>query len=109
MSTRQFAVQKISHMIFHSNFLFHFTVKDVYKDEKKYYEDLLAHSRSNLMLFPYHLADVIVKGLRITPFQYYISIIESMMDNDKSYDSIPNFTAIDCMSDNFYTFLLFIE
>lgn len=71
-------------------------VKYVFKDEKKYYEELLNHSRSNLMLYPYHLADVMVKGLRVTPFQYYISIIESMMDNDKSYDSIPNFTAIDC-------------
>lgn len=48
------------------------------------------------MLYPYHLADKIGKGLRITPFQYYVTIIESMIDNDKSYDSIPNFTAIDC-------------
>ena len=27
------------------------------------------YSRRNLMLFPYHLSDVVVKGLRITPFQ----------------------------------------
>lgn len=73
-----------------------FLVRFVYKDEKKYYEELLTYSKNNLMLYPYHLADVIVKGLRVTPFQYYLSIIETVMDSDKSYDSIPNFTAIDC-------------
>ncbi len=75
---------------------FFFIVRVVYKNEKKYYEELLAHSKNNFMLYPYHLADVIVKGLRVTPFQYYVAIIESMIENDKSYDSIPNFTAIDC-------------
>lgn len=48
------------------------------------------------MLYPYHLSDVIVKGLRITPFQFYISTIIHVMESDKSYDSIPNFTAVDC-------------
>lgn len=49
------------------------------------------------MLYPYHLSDVIVKGLRITPFQFYISQIIHVMESDKSYDSIPNFTAVDCI------------
>ena len=49
-------------------------------------------------LFPYHLSDVIVKGLRITPFSYYCSIMESIMANERSYDSLPNFTAADCES-----------
>ena len=49
------------------------------------------------MLFPYHLSDVVVKGLRITPFQYYIMILELIMSQEKSYDSLPNFTAVDCL------------
>ena len=49
-------------------------------------------------LFPYHLSDVIVKGLRITPFSYYCSIMENIMSNERSYDSLPNFTAADCES-----------
>ena len=63
------------------------------------------------MLFPYHLSDVVVKGLRITPFQvcsalhctdhvplqYYIMVLESIMQQEKSYDSLPNFTAVDCL------------
>lgn len=72
-------------------------VKSVIKNEQSYYEELMAYSRENLMLYPYHLSDVIVKGLRITPFQFYISTIIHVMESDKSYDSIPNFTAVDCM------------
>jgi len=70
-------------------------IKHIKKDEKKYYEELLEYSRKNLMLFPYHLSDVIVKGLRITPFQYYIGILENIMAMEKSYDCLPNFTAAD--------------
>lgn len=46
------------------------------KDERKYYEELLKYSRDHLMLYPYHLSDIMVKGLRITPFSYYIGIME---------------------------------
>jgi hypothetical protein len=71
-------------------------VRFVRKDERRYYEDLLAYSKENLMLYPYHLSDVVVKGLRVTPFQYYISMMENIMEQEKSYDSLPNFTAADC-------------
>ena len=36
-------------------------VKQIKKDEKRYYEELVDYSRRNLMLFPYHLSDVVVK------------------------------------------------
>ena len=48
------------------------------------------------MMYPYHLSDVVVKGLRVTPFQYYISVLTEIMTAEKSYDSLPNFTAADC-------------
>ena len=72
-------------------------IKQIKKDEKRYYEELVDYSRRNLMLFPYHLSDVVVKGLRITPFQYYIMVLENIMSQEKSYDSLPNFTAVDCL------------
>eukprot|EP00092_Neocalanus_flemingeri_P039558 GFUD01043074.1.p1 GENE.GFUD01043074.1~~GFUD01043074.1.p1 ORF type:complete len:840 (+),score=271.04 GFUD01043074.1:108-2627(+) len=72
-------------------------VRHVKKDEKRYYEELVDYSRRNLMLFPYHLSDVVVKGLRITPFQYYIMVLEIIMGQEKSYDSLPNFSAVDCL------------
>lgn len=46
------------------------------KDERKYYEELLKYSREHLMLYPYHLSDIMVKGLRVTPFSYYVGIME---------------------------------
>ncbi|XP_023401742.2 protein FAM91A1 isoform X2 [Loxodonta africana] len=72
-------------------------VKHVKKDERKYYEELLKYSRDHLMLYPYHLSDIMVKGLRITPFSYYAGIMEDIMNSEKSYDSLPNFTAADCL------------
>ncbi|XP_007441158.1 protein FAM91A1 isoform X1 [Python bivittatus] len=72
-------------------------VKHIKKDERKYYEDLLKYSRDHLMLYPYHLSDIMVKGLRITPFSYYTGIMEDIMNSEKSYDSLPNFTAADCL------------
>ncbi|XP_072303558.1 protein FAM91A1 isoform X2 [Eucyclogobius newberryi] len=72
-------------------------VRHVRKDERKYYEELLKYSRDHLMLYPYHLSDIMVKGLRVTPFSYYIGIMEDIMNCEKSYDSLPNFTAADCL------------
>ena len=50
------------------------------------------------MLYPYHLANILVKGLRMTPFAYYTDVMADIMDQEKSYDSLPNFTAADCES-----------
>uniref|UniRef100_A0A4W3I803 Family with sequence similarity 91 member A1 n=1 Tax=Callorhinchus milii TaxID=7868 RepID=A0A4W3I803_CALMI len=72
-------------------------VRYVKKDERKYYEELLKYSREHLMLYPFHLSDIMVKGLRVTPFSYYIGIMEDIMNSEKSYDSLPNFTAADCL------------
>ncbi|CAH1109255.1 unnamed protein product [Psylliodes chrysocephalus] len=72
-------------------------VRHIFRDEKRYYERIVAYSRERLMLFPYHLADMIVKGLRITPFNYYISVVERLIQAEKSYDTLPNFTAADCL------------
>ncbi|KAL8571463.1 hypothetical protein ACOMHN_051169 [Nucella lapillus] len=72
-------------------------VKTVRKDERRYYEDVMQYSREHLMLYPYHLADVVVKGLRLTPFMYYVNMMQDIMVQEKSYDSLPNFTAADCL------------
>ncbi|XP_012942725.1 protein FAM91A1 [Aplysia californica] len=72
-------------------------VKTVRKDEPRYYEELLQYSREHLMLYPYHLSDIMVKGLRVTPFSYYSNMMQDIMGQEKSYDSLPNFTAADCL------------
>merc|ERR1712018_543084 len=46
-----------------------------------YYEDLLEFGWKNLLLFPYHLSDVIIKGLGVTPFHYYINMLDNQMEH----------------------------
>ncbi|KAK2724345.1 hypothetical protein QYM36_001003 [Artemia franciscana] len=58
---------------------------------------MLHYSRQHLMVYPYHLSDVIVKGLKVTPFQYYIEMVDEILSQERSYDSLPNFTAADCL------------
>jgi len=36
-------------------------------------------------------------GLQCTPFNYYHGILADMLRNDRSYDSLPNFPAADCL------------
>lgn len=67
------------------------------RDEKKYYEELLEYSREHYMLYPYHLSDIIIRGFRITPFNYYLDMMANLMTVEKSYDTLPNFTAFDCV------------
>ena len=67
-------------------------VRHYKKDEKRYYEELVDFSRRNLMLFPYHLSDVVVKGVRITPF--HRAVMRS------SHQSILQFTQTFCLPKN---------
>lgn len=50
----------------------------------------------SLQLYPYHLQDQFVQGLKVTPFDYYHSMLQIIMVDQRSYDSLPNFTARDC-------------
>eukprot|EP00056_Hartaetosiga_gracilis_P007045 m.103517 g.103517 ORF g.103517 m.103517 type:complete len:939 (-) comp12617_c0_seq1:98-2914(-) len=70
-------------------------VKTIVRDEMEYYNALLKHSKDHLMVYPYHLADVMVMKCGTTPFQYYHSIFSFMLENDRSYDTLPNFSASD--------------
>ncbi|CAJ0561444.1 unnamed protein product, partial [Mesorhabditis spiculigera] len=72
-------------------------VRQVKKSEEMYYDIVMKYSESHVMLFPYHLSDIIVRELRTTPFSYYINIFMEMLAAEKSYDSLPNFTAADAV------------
>eukprot|EP01113_Clastostelium_recurvatum_P032633 TRINITY_DN4219_c0_g1_i6.p1 TRINITY_DN4219_c0_g1~~TRINITY_DN4219_c0_g1_i6.p1 ORF type:complete len:867 (+),score=237.19 TRINITY_DN4219_c0_g1_i6:26-2626(+) len=72
-------------------------IRTLVADERNYYQEIVRISRLNYMLFPYHISDVLTKGLRITPFKYYLEMMTEVMTSEKSYDSLPNFTAADCV------------
>uniref|UniRef100_A0A1I8H1S7 Protein FAM91A1 n=1 Tax=Macrostomum lignano TaxID=282301 RepID=A0A1I8H1S7_9PLAT len=67
------------------------------RSERQYYEDLVAYSREHLLLYPYHLQAKIARGLGVTPYHYYTDMVESIMNLERSYDCLPNFTAADCV------------
>lgn len=69
----------------------------VFRREQRYYELLIQKSINGLGAFPYHLADIVTKGLRVTPFNYYLDVLGQLLKSDKSYDTLPNFTAADCL------------
>lgn len=73
------------------------SVHKIFHNEERYYELVIEKSISYLGIFPYHLADVVTKGLRITPFNYYLEVISFLLKADKSYDTLPNFTAADIL------------
>lgn len=72
-------------------------VRFVVNNEREYYRDLLKYSCDHLMLFPYHLSDFVITGMRITPFQFYLTTMAQIIEQEKSYDTLPNFTAADCL------------
>uniref|UniRef100_A0A0N5CFV0 Protein FAM91A1 n=1 Tax=Strongyloides papillosus TaxID=174720 RepID=A0A0N5CFV0_STREA len=66
------------------------------KNEDGYYDVVISYSQKYLMLYPYHLSNIYVsKG--ITPFIYYSQMIEDTIKTERSYDSLPNFTAADVL------------
>ena len=37
-----------------------------------------------------------VKGLTTSPFDFYTDMVDDLVAQERSYDSLPNFTAADC-------------
>uniref|UniRef100_A0A0K0DXT4 FAM91 N-terminal domain-containing protein n=1 Tax=Strongyloides stercoralis TaxID=6248 RepID=A0A0K0DXT4_STRER len=66
------------------------------KNEDGYYDVVVNYSQKYLMLYPYHLSNIYVSK-NITPFIYYSQMIEDTIKTEKSYDSLPNFTAADVL------------
>lgn len=44
-----------------------------------------------------NVINVKVAGMRITPFQYYHAMVMDLLEQEKNYDTLPNFTAADCL------------
>ncbi|EFA83323.1 FAM91 family protein [Heterostelium album PN500] len=72
-------------------------VRKFVSDERLYYQEIVRSSVSKLVLYPYHIIDKLVGLLNVTPFKYYLVMMTETMANSKSYDELPNFTAVDCL------------
>ena len=85
--------------LYHKHSLLHQHEYDPYvsSDEAAYLEEVLRSSRERCMLYPYHLAADLSRLKQHTPFEYYLEMMYETIRQEKSYDTIPNFTAADCM------------
>eukprot|EP01132_Coremiostelium_polycephalum_P001393 gene1393-1760_t len=72
-------------------------ISNFVNDERLYYQEIVRFSVANLVLYPYHIQDKLVIMQNVTPFKYYSIMLIELMSNSKSYDELPNFTAVDCI------------
>ena len=72
-------------------------------DAAQYLAELITLSRERGLLFPYHLVGDLaanaqrMKDVQTCPFDYYVEMIVDRMRSERSYDTIPSFTAADCV------------
>ena len=70
---------------------------DIPLGEKEYYTKMMHDCRERRLLYPYKFETSIMTYCKTTPFGHYRTVLNDMLKAEKSYDSMPNFTAIDCM------------
>lgn len=66
--------------------------------EKRFAELTISVSLDRFLLFPYSQLEVIVQHTGETPLTYYQTMIAMLLKAEKSYDTLPNFTAVDVLN-----------
>ncbi|ORC85899.1 uncharacterized protein TM35_000322140 [Trypanosoma theileri] len=66
--------------------------------EAKYYEIMISHLHEKLQLYPYLHIRKIVYYTKETPLSYYTSMVADLLKTERSYDTLPNFTAVDILN-----------
>ncbi|PBJ78231.1 hypothetical protein BCY84_04947 [Trypanosoma cruzi cruzi] len=66
--------------------------------EQSYYEVLIAYLQENLQLYPYLHIRKIAQYTKETPLSYYTTMISELLKAERSYDTLPNFTAVDVLN-----------
>ncbi|CUG92094.1 unnamed protein product [Bodo saltans] len=66
--------------------------------EKRYAELSISVGLERLQLYPYHQIHVIMEHTKETPLSYYTTMLAMMLRAEKSYDALPNFTAVDILA-----------
>ncbi|RNF09301.1 hypothetical protein TraAM80_02248 [Trypanosoma rangeli] len=66
--------------------------------EQSYYKILVTHLQEKLQLYPYVHIRKVVQYTRETPLSYYTTMIAELLKAERSYDTLPNFTAVDVLN-----------
>eukprot|EP01064_Diplonema_japonicum_P031454 TRINITY_DN5634_c0_g1_i1.p1 TRINITY_DN5634_c0_g1~~TRINITY_DN5634_c0_g1_i1.p1 ORF type:complete len:964 (+),score=290.54 TRINITY_DN5634_c0_g1_i1:270-2894(+) len=53
--------------------------------------------RERYLMYPYKFDLQILQHVKVMPFTHYKTILSDMVKAEKSYDALPNFTAVDCL------------
>eukprot|EP00760_Papus_ankaliazontas_P022905 PhM_4_TR19070/c0_g1_i2/m.6671 len=62
---------------------------------KHYMKLVLERSYELRRVYPYRFISDMICDQHTTPYEYYIRILEATLKSEKSYDTLPNFTALD--------------
>eukprot|EP00659_Diplonema_papillatum_P013928 gene13929-21305_t len=65
--------------------------------EREYYVKMMQTCRENCLMYPYKFDIEVLQCTGIMPFTHYREILNDMVKSEKSYDTLPNFTAVDCL------------
>eukprot|EP01114_Cavostelium_apophysatum_P014917 TRINITY_DN3976_c0_g1_i1.p1 TRINITY_DN3976_c0_g1~~TRINITY_DN3976_c0_g1_i1.p1 ORF type:complete len:1053 (+),score=230.57 TRINITY_DN3976_c0_g1_i1:184-3342(+) len=65
-------------------------------DERAYYEEIVRLSIDNHLVYPYHLSDVLMKGLKVTAKFYYQNVVHSLTQKKISLSEVLQVTVMDC-------------
>jgi hypothetical protein len=63
----------------------------------QYYQKLIEFGVEKFLVFPYHLIPELQRYHAVVPFNYYCDMLLKVMANERSYQSIPNFSAVDAV------------
>ena len=66
--------------------------------ERKYYELMVNIGLDRLQLYPYAHIKQLVEHAGETPLSYYTTMLSELLKSEKSYDTLPNFTAVDILN-----------
>ena len=65
--------------------------------DKAYYTKMLQLCRERRMVYPYKFIDRVLAHTKVAPFTHYRNILKDMLKAEVSYDTLPNFSANDCL------------
>ncbi|KAH8603957.1 putative FAM91 N terminus FAM91 C terminus [Trypanosoma vivax] len=66
--------------------------------EESYYVAMVQCLQKKLQVYPYPHIEAVTRHTRETPLSYYTAMVAELLKKECSYDTLPNFTAVDVLN-----------
>lgn len=66
--------------------------------ERRFAELIVTVSLERMQVFPYRHAQLLSRFTKESPLTYYVQMVSNLLKSEKSYDALPNFTALDILN-----------